>query len=543
MKKTIVMLLSGLLVSSVAIAQEGGAAAPPVVAPPAEDATPPAKAAGDVLPDPEPATASDMAADGAAAPAEGTAPAGEDADAPNPIEEADGGFLIKEANLNDIFQLLAKRADKQYFHNNKINTDDYKVTGHLNGDADPLTQMEELAFQYGLRMYVKGNTVYAMMTDQLEKLPAKEWTYSLRYLRPTDIEQIKALVQPMLTVGRGIVNFEPKTNTIVVIDTAHHIEMVERLLQKIDRPKGQIVVEVKILNVNRDTGSMTGVDWASTLGEDGLSINMIRSLNSVFGLGTDVLSTAAAALPGAAMTETNGGNLILSPLQITAVLRALEENGLVTKKSNPVIITEDNEKARVSLIDRVPIITTTSTAATSGGNPTVTEEVRYKIDESDSTDPDTTRELGVTVTLTPSLLPDGTIRMKMRPHTAIITGYVEGVEVNGNRNQYPTVAEGTLDFIARIPDGDSLLVGGFYKSEDTMKSNQVPILGNIPVISFFFKSEKMVNNKSSLVFCVTPTSYSPSSRSSNRRQSNRLQNSYVPFNDVNADCAPVGSYK
>jgi hypothetical protein len=81
----------------------------------------------------------------------------------NPIEAEEGGFLIKDANINDIFQLLAKRADKQYFHNNKLNTVDYQVTGHLSGDVDSLQQMEELAFQYGLRMYVKGNTVYAMI--------------------------------------------------------------------------------------------------------------------------------------------------------------------------------------------------------------------------------------------------------------------------------------------------------------------------------------------------------------------------------------------
>ena len=525
------MLVGGLLVAPLAIAQDAGT---PPVAPPAEKA-------GDVLPDP-----AGNAGEVTPTPTEDAANAVEgepvSADAPNPIEEADGGFLIKDASLNDIFQLLAKRADKQYFHNNKLNTEDYKVTGHLNADANPLTQMEELAFQYGLKMYVKGNTVYAMMADQLEQLPAQEWVYSLRYLRPTDIEQIKALIQPMLTAGRGIVNFEPKTNTIIVIDTTHHIEMVERLLRKIDKPKGQIVVEVKILNVNRNSGSMKGVDWSGTLGEQGLSINAIRSLNSVFGLGTDVASNAFAAVSGAGMNEINGGNLILSPLQIQAVLHALEENGLVTKKSNPVIITEDNEKASLSLIDRLPIITTTSTAATSGGNPTVTEEVRYKIDESDSTDPDTTRELGVTITMTPSLLPDGTIRMKMRPRTAQV---IESKSIISEQtgNTYPYVAEGTLDFIARIPDGDSLLVGGFYKSEDSKVSNQVPILGDIPVIRFFFKNETTVNNKSSLVFCVTPTSYSPANRSSNRRQSNRIQGSHVPFGGVDTGCYPERSYK
>lgn len=128
-------------------------------------------------------------------------PAGEQVPPPaeeKSIEEDDGGFLIKDANINDIFQLLARRAGKQYFHNNRLNVDTYKVTGHLNGDTAALKQMEELAFQYGLRMYVKGNTVYAMLEEQLSQLPAKEWTYQLKYLRPTDIDQIRALIQPLL---------------------------------------------------------------------------------------------------------------------------------------------------------------------------------------------------------------------------------------------------------------------------------------------------------------------------------------------------------
>ena len=63
----------------------------------------------------------------------------------------------------------------------------------------------------------------------------------------------------MLSVGRGIVNYEPKTNTIIVIDTMRHIEMVEKLLKKIDKPKGQIVVEVKILRVNNSEGEQRGL--------------------------------------------------------------------------------------------------------------------------------------------------------------------------------------------------------------------------------------------------------------------------------------------
>ena len=465
------------------------------------------KTAATVIVNPGPAEVGDVSAD-----ADNVNDVGANEEQGNPIEAEEGGFLIKDANINDIFQLLAKRSDKQYFHNNKLNTVDFQVTGHLNGDVDPLKQMEELAFQYGLRMYVKGNTVYAMMSDQLNNLPAKEWTYSLNYLRPTDIEQIKALIQPMLSVGRGIVNFEPKTNTIIVIDTMRHIEMVEKLLKKIDKPKGQIVVEVKILRVNNSEGSQTGVDWSSSLGSDGVSLNLARNLNSVFGLNGDGQS-------GDDGIDFSESNIVLSPLQISGVLRALNDSNLVTQKSNPIVITEDNEKASISLIDRVPIITTT----TNSGSGTISEaeEVRYTIDSSDSTDPETTREIGVTISVTPSLLPDGTIRMHMRPRNAQITENIE----TASGNVYPRVSEATIQSIARIPDGHSLIIGGFYGEVDSKGGNKIPILGDIPILNFFFKSKQTSKEKSSLVFVVTPTSYNPSCIKSHKKASERLRQS------------------
>jgi type II secretory pathway component GspD/PulD (secretin) len=460
------------------------------------------KPAATVIINPAPGEAGDVSAD--------ADDAGTNGEQSNPIEAEEGGFLIKDANINDIFQLLAKRSDKQYFHNNKLNAVEFQVTGHLNGDVEPLKQMEELAFQYGLRMYVKGNTVYAMMSDQLSNLPAKEWTYSLSYLRPTDIEQIKALIQPMLSVGRGIVNYEPKTNTIIVIDTMRHIEMVEKLLKKIDKPKGQIVVEVKILRVNNSVGEQSGVDWSKSLGSDGVSLNLARNLNSVFGLDGDGQS-------GEDGIDFSESNIVLSPLQISGVLRALNDGNMVNQKSNPVVITEDNEKASISLIDRVPIITTTTNQGTSTSS--VSEEVRYTIDASDSTDPETTREIGVTISITPSLLPDGTIRMHMRPRSAQITDSIEGA----SGNFYPRVSEATIQSIARIPDGHSLVVGGFYGEVESKDKNKVPFLGDIPIINFFFKSKQTSKEKSSLVFVVTPTSYNPSCINSNKKTSQRLQ--------------------
>lgn len=423
-------------------------------------------------------------------------------DASTPIEQADGGFLIRDAALNDILQMLAKRAGKQYFHNPSIAAPTFNVSGHLN-DGDPLEQMEALAFNAGLTLYMKGDTVYAMNREQLSQLPAKEWHYQLNYLRPSDIEHIKALVTPMLSPGTGIVNFEPKTNTIIVIDSAHAIEKIEGLMRSVDQPKGQITVEIKILSVNSSVGEKLGVDWTRDLGETGIGIT--SNLNAVFGFNGQSGSVA--------------DSIVLSPSQIGGVLRALNQGGVVSQTQNPVLITEDNEEATISLIDRVPIITTTVTQGTSTEN--ITEEVRYSIDEGDPVgDAATTREIGVTMAVTPTLLPDGTIRMKMRPRSAQVVESVESL----TGNVYPRVSESMIQTIARVPNGYSLLVGGFYAEVKEDSSNKVHGLGDIPILNFFFKSKDSAKESSSLVFVVTPTSYDPSSQVENCRISNKLRN-------------------
>ena len=430
------------------------------------------------------------------------------------MQKSDEGFIIKDANLNDIFQYLAKSANRQYFHNTKIAGPDYLVTGHLN-DGNPLQQMEELAFMYGLSLHTKGNTIYALTQAQLAQLPSAEFHYQLRYLRPTDMEQIKEFIKPILSPGTGIVNFEPKTNTIIIIDSAHRIEQARELLHGIDKAKGQIIVETKILRVNSGAAERVGVNWSSSLGKDGTSLRVIRDLNSVFGLDSPILGDEGGST----------SNLVLSPLDLSGVLRALAEGGLASQISNPTLITEDNEQATISIIDRVPIITTQTTGAagaTSGDNVTVTEEVRYKIDSSDKTidtDPDKHREIGISLVVTPTVLPDGTVRMRMRPRSAQIVDTVKSI----TGNEYPRVTESMVETLARVPDGYSLVVGGFYGEAMLNGKTKVPILGDVPVLNFFFKSKEATKEKTSLVFIVTPKSYDPRSGQANNMASNRLR--------------------
>jgi len=201
---------------------------------------------------------------------------------------------------------------------------------------------------------------------------------------------------------------------------------------------------------------------------------------------------------------STGSHLVLSPVALQATLRALNQGGLASQESSPTLVTEDNEPGVISIIDRIPIIVTTVSETTAGQN--ISEEVRYRVDLDDPVnDPATTREIGITVAVTPTLLPDNTIRMALRPRSAQVVEFVSGQ----TGNLYPRVNEATVDSIARVPNGHSLMIGGFYEQAEQDGTNKVPVLGDVPGLSFFFKSTDRQKENTSLVFVVTPKKYSP----------------------------------
>lgn len=457
---------------------------------------------------------------------------------PSIIEENANGFWLKSAKLNDVFQHLAQLGNFQYFHNTEIEGPTFVVTGQLMDD-DPVKQMEELALMYGITIHQKGNTVYALTSAQLSQLPTEPFRYQLKYLRPKDIEQIKLILQPFLTPGSGIIEYESKTNTLIVMDNTRKLDALAVFLDQIDQPKQQIAIETRILRVTSDSKNQIGVDWSSVLGDNGLTLNSATSLNALFNLPD--LATAAKFVSStddgnkfttndvtaAGQFRTQGdeggsGSTVLSPVQLTAVLRALESGGLAEQESSPTLIAEDNEEGLISIIDRIPIVT--STVTITDGSQNITDEVRYKIDEEDPAgDPTTTREVGVSVAVTPTILPDNTIRMTLRPRSAQVTEYV----TTASGNLYPRVNESSVTTTARVPNGHSLLIGGFYEEAIDDVTKKVPILGDLPAVNLLFKSTSKEKKNTSLVFIITPKLYRPELALENDKIAHELHDSHV----------------
>jgi Flp pilus assembly secretin CpaC len=402
-------------------------------------------------------------------------------------------YWLDNYPLNDLYQYLANEAGLQYFHSGALDT--IKVTGQLFKTGDPLENMRELALQYNLVLYQRGHTIYAKTQEQIVDLPQQEFRYELKYLHPSQ-DELQQMLGHFLTSDRASVTFEPKVNTIVVMDNESAIRRISTFLNGVDRPKHQISIQVRVISIDTTASKGTGVDWSGVLGANGLQVSATGHLNLSSLIGTDLFKKGASVT-----VDTN---------TVSAVLRALYGNNRVSIENAPLVVTEDNEPANVSVVTRTPIVT--STVTTSNGVTNITQEVRYQIDPKDKTDPpQDRREIGTQLAVTPTILPDGTIRLLINGTVGTQTGSVVVPVSSTLSNTYPIVNESHIANLARLPAGYSLILGGFINESTTEAKSKVPVLGNIPLVGYAFRSKNYIKQRTNLVFIITPTAYDANS--------------------------------
>jgi Flp pilus assembly secretin CpaC len=407
----------------------------------------------------------------------------------DPMRNTGNSYWLDSYPLNDLYQYLATQASLQYFHSAAL--DSIKVTGQLFKAADPLEEMHELALQYNLVLYQRGRTIYAKTQEQIADLPQQEFRYELKYLHPTQ-DEVQQMLGHFLTSDRASVTFEPKVNTIVVMDNESAIRRISTFLSSVDRPKHQIAIQVRVISIDTTASKGAGVDWSGVLGANGLQVSGTGHLNLSSLIGTDLFKKGASVT-----VDTN---------TVSAVLRALYGNNRVSLENAPLVVTEDNEPANVSVVTRTPIVT--STVTTSNGVTNIAQEVRYQIDAKDKTDPpQDRREIGTQLAVTPTILPDGTIRLLINGTVGTQTGSVIVPVSSTLSNTYPIINESHIANLARLPAGYSLILGGFINETTTETRSKVPVLGNIPLVGYAFRSKNYSKERTNLVFIITPTAY------------------------------------
>ncbi len=371
-------------------------------------------------------------------------------------------------------------------------------------------------------------------------------SYQLRYVRP-DIAY-RPLIKTEYAVGEpkapkedpdeefsvlkalrsalsesGKLEYVDKHNVIVVKDIAPVHEAVKRMLAELDREPAQVFVDVKFVTTTNTDGLSYGID----IGDQGLAASIGgASIPSrlPFSVGSDgwgVLpgqtdaqagggsGSGANGVPGLNDTElkaaTTFGTLDFTQMSLT--LRLLQQDQQTRIVQAPKLIALDNQEATIFVGRTVRFAQTEAVEGQGGG-------LTFAIREADNSPVQT----GFQLFMVPHVIP-GTnkIRLDVIPEAETLVGrstdpnspagfdrFTSGTGANQVSIDLPQLASQTLITSMMLESGQTAVIGGLITESQSEKINKVPILGDIPILGFFFKHEEMSTTRESLMIFITP---------------------------------------
>lgn len=265
---------------------------------------------------------------------------------------------------------------------------------------------------------------------------------------------------------RPVIQADPRLNAIVIRDTPQRLGIFEELIALLDTPSRLVEIEAVIVDVNSSKVSELGIDWGARVG--GIAGGFGRpgiepdNFTGTIVVGKNV--NPATVIPDA-------GNFLMSRIRI------LEGNGDAKVISRPSVLTLDNLGALIDLSDTIYV-------------QSVGERVANVVPIS----------VGTTLKVTPHIIESGGVAS-----IHLIVDIEDGsIQDDRKFKDLPTIRRSVIGTQAVMGARESLLIGGFNSESNIKQVDAVPILGNLPVLGFFFKKRSTTIKKSERLFLITP---------------------------------------
>jgi len=266
-------------------------------------------------------------------------------------------------------------------------------------------------------------------------------------------------------------------NTLVVIGNQAVHDEVKKILENLDKRKGQVLIEVAILQITGDDSLDTGVE---VLFEEKRKDGAILSGGSGFGQGTQAGGTSGFPTAQNLASFTGGAFRYLKADDISVLIKAISTKAHVNILSQPLLLVNDNEDANFTTkVSEPTLVTSQGTAST------LTSFAGF----ADAT---------TSLTITPQLSPDGYINLKITQSFEEFTGQ------SGSGGIPPPKVSNNVATLITVPDRYTAIMGGFTRDSLTDTRTGIPILMDIPILNWVTSSRSQKMTKSRLYLFVRP---------------------------------------
>ncbi|HFC8189908.1 TPA: type IV pilus secretin PilQ [Neisseria meningitidis] len=406
---------------------------------------------------------------------------------------------FQDVEIRTILQILAKESGMNIVASDSVNG---KMT--LSLKDVPWDQALDLVMQArNLDMRQQGNIVNIAPRDELlakdkaflqaeKDIADLGALYSQNFqLKYKNVEEFRSILRldnadttgnrNTLVSGRGSVLIDPATNTLIVTDTRSVIEKFRKLIDELDVPAQQVMIEARIVEAadgfSRDLGVKFGATGKKKLENDTSAFGW--GVNSGFGGDDKWGAETKINLPITAAANSISLVRAISSGALNLELSASESLSKTKTLANPRVLTQNRKEAKIESGYEIPF---TVTSIANGGSSTNTELKKAV--------------LGLTVT--PNITPDGQIIMTVK-----INKDSPAQCASGNQTIL-CISTKNLNTQAMVENGGTLIVGGIYEEDNGNTLTKVPLLGDIPVIGNLFKTRGKKTDRRELLIFITP---------------------------------------
>lgn len=366
---------------------------------------------------------------------------------------------LKQVELHQALHVLAVMMHKNVIINPEVHGE---VTLHLQQMALPaiwamLLQSHDLVeIPFGQSSVIVSRNSWMQhvqntlkLQNELENIaPLKTSAWQIRYAKAEDISRLITDSSGSLLSKRGHVRVDERTNTVFVHDMQEHIVQIHSLIQRVDVPVQQLLIETHLASVDSDFEQNLGIHFAVT---------------------DDVSSSALAKTRYSLLVAKLADGSILD-----MQLSALENSGHGELISSPRLFTANQQAAMIEAGEEIPY----QEESPSGGT-----TIKFK-------------KAVLSLKVTPQLLPGKKILLQLqinqdKPSKRLVQGT-------------PTINTREISTHVLVKDGQTIVLGGIYESENEHAKESIPFLSDIPILGLLFQQHDTIKKKRELLIFVTP---------------------------------------
>ena len=369
---------------------------------------------------------------------------------------------------------------------------------------------------YGLQLNHDKRTGIDRITMKDPTAPPPLFTKVIQ-LKYAGVSNLVEHAQSVLSDKRSKVLTDSRTSQLVIVATDPEQQAVEALVNQLDKPTRQVLIETRLVEISSNPTTTKGVDWSGTLqsqhvnfgngtmagtwtttfpgtpttvGHDGAGnpITVANGNDQSGGL-LNTLNPAGAGGGGGLSWNTKSGFTpatgFLNADGLSAVLSFLNASSDAQVMSTPRIVTLDNEQATIAVTRTYPVFSVQAAVQGVSGSGS---SVNYS-------------NVGTILNVTPRISANDYIWLRVVPEVSSFFGYAKGPD----NLIAPEFDSRRIETQVLIPNANTLVLGGLVKDNPSANYTKVPLLGDIPGVGFFFRSESKALDKDNLLIFITPT--------------------------------------